>query len=438
MTTASPSKSKIAPSGDKPIEVTKIESWGDEATDVSSFQDFIATGYFTHTINGFPLLSCLHNDGYLVIVKGEIYHLDVALPSGPGAPPVSEVFDNAYDDHVRSTDNAPAGALIEMSLMRERKCAPKNFESYKYFVICNGDHDRYGDEDDMSPVNLPDEVGGFEAASLTVSFRCLGWFVAKDEGSRGFAAAEAMAKRTLDLRAFQPDMKKIVSAAIAKRISNLASKRDEGRPIGLSEAVNRLGKTAKSPAVGYTLMSSGRAADCFWHRAATVIFWPEKTKTTILVGFDEGSYFGVEVEGRLSSIDEVYAALIPDEAKKIAQPIRQGEWFFIPVAEKNVPEITECAALYKGNADTSGNDESDDDGTNYEGLALPVDHEESSRHVVESESDQEIRIAKDGTIYVHDPIMKHSRGQHAAVSAEGWHRFVKNTAIRSFSVSKVD
>lgn len=367
---------------------------------MTSFEDFVKTGYFRFTANGHPLV--VEEDGYLVLIDGN----KVILLGSPGAGHSLESLKEEVHTQIRRAEDATIVGVIVPSLNKRNK----------FLFIKSGDTglpeaEQYERYERQSPDDIDAFDSGLDSDQVcTVSFLCLGRFF--DGGE--MEGIEAVANRTLTLAAFEPDSEIPFSAK-----DKAAHKAWERNP--------KTNNLPKPPKPGYTMLKD------VWHRAATAIFHPKGTKTTILIGFDEGSYFGCEVKGRLKTINEVYNALIPAEAKNFSA--RQGEWFFVPVKEKDLPPLNKCIALFRAEK-TVSYDESAPDA--YEGVALPVEDSDSSRHLVFSRESAECRIGADGRIYVFNPIMIHSRGQHAEIKASGWHTFVRNTAIRSYSIQGVD
>lgn len=180
------------------------------------------------------------------------------------------------------------------------------------------------------------------------------------------------------------------------------------------------------PPVGYTRIFDE------WHRSATVVFTiASDRKHTYLMGTDEGSYYGVKVPGRHRTVKGCYTALIPKVARGKAFQ-RQGEWFLVPVEASKVPETPKCIVTC---TDPDCTVDEPDGPHNWSGFALPVTDNDSSRHLIVSD---DIRVAKDGTVYAHNPVLHHSRSQHREISATGWVRFACNTAVRAVSVQGVD
>lgn len=189
----------------------------------------------------------------------------------------------------------------------------------------------------------------------------------------------------------------------------------------------------KPPKSGFSLINNSYE-NKYWHRSGFVLL---KIKDYyILLGQDEGSYFGVELSDNFSSCKKksVITALkdlMPIEARN--KPVlRQGEWFAVEVAEKNVPKIEKCMFFKKSNADSY---------SGYTDISLPVDSAESSTH---SFVGRDYRIDKNGKIFVKNGLLFHltndGDSEHADLNLPNnkWYTFYKNTAKRSFSEKGVD
>ena len=172
------------------------------------------------------------------------------------------------------------------------------------------------------------------------------------------------------------------------------------------------------PSPGYTPVESGRGRS--WHRSATVLLHDTKEKRSYLIGQDEDTYFGVQLADNPKTIDDAFASLMPAAVRDYKGSVaRQGEWFALPVKEKDVPEVTECVC--EGNSST--------------GLVLNRDSDESARHIVHSE---DIRVGKDGLVYAESPTLEHENGDHEQMHCSGWVAFHRNTAVKAVSVQGVD
>ena len=153
-----------------------------------------------------------------------------------------------------------------------------------------------------------------------------------------------------------------------------------------------------------------------WHRSGFALLHDEADKLCLLAGQDEGSYFIVELPKKVNSIADAMEALIPEEAR-VHGAVRQGEWFLVPCDKEEVPSLNDTVLLI-------------DHGS---AAYLPLDDENSNHHTIETSDG---RVGKDGYLYLKDPTLEHD--EHQSVSIEGWCYVVKNTAVRSFSVSGVD
>lgn len=162
------------------------------------------------------------------------------------------------------------------------------------------------------------------------------------------------------------------------------------------------------PKLGYTLVNNK------WHRPGAVLLWDSKNNWHILLGQDEGTYFGVELRGACNTINDAIDSLIPKEVQG-QKYVRQGEWFIINVDPKSVPEEKDCVAIC------------------MDGAELPRETPDSNIHYVRA---NDIRFTKDGKFFANDPEVDHD--QHASVAMKGWCTFYKNTALRSYSQEGVD
>lgn len=167
--------------------------------------------------------------------------------------------------------------------------------------------------------------------------------------------------------------------------------------------------------LGFTLIFAGNKS--FWHRASSVLIKDNKEKFSIIIGQDEGTYFGSQLVDNPKSMEDGFTSLKPKSIRNLKKFQRQGEWFIIPVAKKDVPKVEECLC------------------TSQEYLELPRDSVDSNIHEIKS---TDIRVSPNGKIYANNGSLIHSAGEHEDVTWKGWVTFVKNTAVRSFSQSGVD
>lgn len=171
----------------------------------------------------------------------------------------------------------------------------------------------------------------------------------------------------------------------------------------------RHGMKLRPPAPGYTMLGHE------WHRPSTVLLGDVKTGICYLLGQDENQYFGVQLAGKVKTVDEAMIDLQPPEirGKKFQ---RQGEWFIVPV--KNEPRIPKAL----GNIEIAG-----------EKLILKRESPQSNPHHIIA---NDVRFTASGEVYTQDLDMEHD--QHDTVSQSGWAKIVRNTAVRSVSEDGVD
>lgn len=225
---------------------------------------------------------------------------------------------------------------------------------------------------------------------------------------------------------FRPTMDKVVKALIDGTIKVVDYTEDETKKLtekdkAAYEAHRKSGKKPypKAPAAGFTIINAAGKGKV-WHRSGTVLLYDTKNKFSIIVGQDEGTYFGCQLADNPKTINDAFVSLIPKSIRDIPDIKRQGEWFMVPVAESKVPKIEEAVLLFD---------------TVVDGLTLPVESKDSNRHYIRTNDG---RVDKNGVLYAYNPCLSHSKGQHADVDAPGWRIFVRNTAVRSFSVDGVD
>lgn len=250
-------------------------------------------------------------------------------------------------------------------------------------VVANGD-ENYND--------LTDGAGIEDRP--TISFDCVGRLAIRNFlGEQPKKVAKKFLDGSITIVAFNPDK------TVALTASEKACRR-RNKPISKQ---------------GYTVVD-GR-----WHQAATVVL--KCSDKYILVGQDEGTYFGVELPCPVESVDDAYRSLVPTSIAQRKDLSRQGEWFVVPVPDREVPEAADCLAC-------------------FEELILPRETPESNTHRIKPDGfadDIHGLITKDGRILAKNFSLEHD--EHSTVtkdSKEGWHTFVKNVAVRSVSVQGVD
>ena len=282
----------------------------------------------------------------------------------------SGFFDQRIKEAIES--GSPPSAILVQFLHKKRPVGIKRL------MLVNGDQNGDNDPD----LSFVDEFSNLEMP--TTSFACLERFFKEKEGLKRLCNGKmkVVDYTTDERRPLSEEDKKVMS------------RKKNNRPT--------------PPEPGFTLV--GRE----WHRSGTVLFQDQERGMCILMGQDEGTYFGVELPKMAKSIGEAFQILIPKEV--VDKPFtRQGEWFMVPIDEKEVPEHADCVAC--------------DDCS----IILPLESADSNHHRVES---NDVRIGKDGKVYAYDPQVDHE--DHASISGNGWHTFYRNTALRSYSQEGVD
>lgn len=270
----------------------------------------------------------------------------------------------------------------ENGLVKERNVELHDINAVKIedktpFFILNGDNDQFGE-----PQLMLVEIQNYSKNKFPVlSFECVRQFYG--EKTTLALVAKKLATKELQLVDYTLDETKKLTA----------NEKKKKRPI---------------PPTGFTKVGDK------WHRSGTVLLYDTKNKFSILVGQDEGTYFGCQLADNPKTVEKAFLSLMPAKIRNLEGVLRQGEWFAVPIDEKNIPKVTDCIL--------------------FDIIVLPIDDENSNYHRVESGAYG--RIGKDGTIYADSPSVYHD--EHQTLYCEGWVYFVKNTAVRSVSVDGVD
>ena len=228
-------------------------------------------------------------------------------------------------------------------------------------------------------------INGIINNGCTLSFNCLAELL-KSTRNKAF---DALANGTIKLIDFTPDETRELSASDKK--------------------LRKAKKEVTPPERGFTVVNGK------WHRSSTVLL--SYKKESWLIGQDEGTYFGVVLCDNPKTVKEAFISLIPEHIRNIKGVLRQGEWFAIPVKEKDVPKESECFI-----------------DLDYGALMLPLETDDSNRHTFEDFGNN-YRISSKG-FFAKGFVLSHD--QHADLKGKGWYTFVKNTALRSVSVEGVD
>lgn len=337
----------------------------------ASCHDFLTTGKFALKFGDCILFEA--SDTPFVMKDKIIYPLEDLWNGGLNSSKIQ--IKSAIDSIENSV---PAAVLI--GLKKEvKRC------KYQQFVLVNGDTSDSGDGPSTS---LVDEVNDCP----TVSFACLNRFYKEGEAIKRLAAGKLV---VVD---FTSDERRNLTAKQLETVKCMNRARDKTK------------FKINPPEAGFTIVGNE------WHRSGTVLFQDKERKMCILMGQDEGTYFGVELPKMAKTVNEAFEVLMPKEV--IGKPYqRQGEWFMVPVSEDVVPDLKDCA-IYN------------DDG---ESVILPLDHVDSNHHRINA---TDVRVGKNGQVYAKNPSVDHD--DHSEISADGWQTFYRNTAVRAFSQEGVD
>lgn len=299
-----------------------------------------------------------------VFVKDQlVYACDTVYPDGGYSKPACDL---KVEDVIKlasgvEKDEVPSGLILSTKRRTEGN------EAYKVLMLLNGDENSDSEGPEHSFVN------DFEGMPVC-SFSCLGRFYNKP--------GEA-------LRRLSNGKLKVVDFTSDVRI-----------PL---DKKNR----KKAPAPGFTKVGSS------WHRSGTTLLQDDEKEMCLLLGQDEGTYFGVELPKMVNSIDAAFKVLTPKEVLG-KDYVRQGEWFMIKVPANEVPLHKDCILEFR--------DE----------VILARDSDESNEHCLYGQG----RVGKDGRVYVNNGRVDHN--EHAQIQMDGWATFYKNTAVRAFSQEGVD
>lgn len=278
---------------------------------------------------------------------------------------------------------------------------------YKFLAILNADEEDNGHFDShKSLVSFCNDAG--IGPMPTVSYRCLSQFY----HGRDDRVVDGIKSGKLVLLDFSPD----------ETIPLTAKDRAELRKNKRSSLPHQASDCLRPPKHGFSVV--GVVANARWHRSGSCLFHDQTLDRYLLLGQDEGTYFGCELAGPAKTLQAAYDSLVPAEAKG-KRYTRQGEWFMVPVPEGDVPPTVDCVlqfdkAAVSGTCATSA-------------VFLPLESVDGNRHSLWTADG---RVGKDGRVYALDPEITHT--DHEALSASGWYTFYRNTALRSVSTEGVD
>lgn len=359
--------------------------------------------------------TCLYfGDTPIVRCDGEtfIIHQGIVLFAGHGF--LRDIDKDTLKKAIKDSRYMPSAIVVPYD------GAPKGF---KRMMVLNGDEDSQG-SNSTYPITGDYSGDGFP----TLSVECLRRLyldnpsedpTAKDELEGQRNVAERLGTGVLQLVDFNPDETKALTEAQKEKVKAARKKCQSTYGGGYESGAESKIRAAASAGAGFTMLNptSTNLRDIHFHRAATVLLYDTKLKKSFLIGQDDGSYFGVLLADNPKSIADAYTSLVPAEIRGRKGWSRQGEWFAVPVDEKDLPAETDCVALIE---DT---------------ITLPIDNADSAHHVVHT---GEGRVAKDGTIYANGGNVNHSEDDHPELNFDGWHSFHHNTAVKAVSVRGVD
>jgi hypothetical protein len=178
------------------------------------------------------------------------------------------------------------------------------------------------------------------------------------------------------------------------------------------------------PECGFTLVKTltYKTTKYTWHRSGTTLFHNTVNDEFYLFGQDEGTYFGCCLAEPCKTIKQAIRSLQPKFLWKRRDISRQGEWYVVPMTDKELPAKENCLVF-------ADNDEGNEDSTN---VVLPIVTADDNYHRVQASC---MRVTAD-KLYFKDLYMIHD--EHQSVSYKGWCMVVRNTAIRSVSQEGVD
>jgi len=251
----------------------------------------------------------------------------------------------------------------------------------------------------------------------TISFRCLARFFVKNNRNRSEPSDKRMIDAAVDtlqngtIYDYSNDEIKELTKTQVNRIKS-AGKGDV-RPSGLANAAK-----VRPPQAGFVLIGGVNAPR--WHRSGSFLI--RHKGMSILLGVDNDAYFGCELRDNVETLKEAFTSLTPARLRGKNCP-RQGEWYAEPIASKDVPDITDAIAIVVNGC-----------GCHDIGLALAIEAPNSSLHIV---SGAKVYVTSEG-LFAKNPIVHHNNEEHDDMILQGWFRFERNTAKRSFSEHGVD
>lgn len=348
---------------------------------VTTIDEYLETGKSEHTAHGHPILQ---DDDYclLVVQHGVVYQIGDLEPDG--------------DNDVRCSFARLRSRLCDESGSRMLAAiVPARKNRSEFMLVRDGDEFNGG-------VCVNKKV-----SMTTLSFQCLAELLPDARGAEH--AARQVGAGKVSIVDCTADEIRPISAALKEKIKALKKKK-----------VKNISDSIRPPEAGMTLMLSGK--NPHWHRSATVLL--TNGKQTYLIGQDEGTYFGCELQDNPETIKGAYTSLTPPEARK-AGVKRQGEWFAVPVPSGKVPLDKDCLATCPDAGDQ---------------IVLPRQTMNDNMHTLRpliGEPRGEVRIHASG-VFATGCDLHHEEHDTVFLPKNRWYTFVRNTAVRSVSQEGVD
>jgi len=340
-----------------------------------------------------PLFVC-PNDDVVVLKDRVLYYID-SRPEDLTSTSISGV-------------DVPEGVLMTSCKKRTKEC-----KGFRAIVLCNGD------EDVQQP--FLDRISEFTFP--TISFDCLARFYYKNtaKGSTFNAQRKVyedmvrrLAKGDIELLDYTPDETKPLRPNDKKALSKIRRKAKKDHPeddCEFNEYVREEASRIRPPAPGFNLLKLYDSRYTQWHRIGTALL--RDGDMHILMGRDDETYFGCELGEACTNITEAITSLTPEAARQSAY-FRQGEWFMVPMSDKQLPELQDRAL-------------------EFDCGSLPLDDPDGNEHGLNCNNGF---VGKDGVVYVFNGKLTHD--EHPDLETKGWCSIHRNTAKRSFSAEGVD
>ncbi len=251
-----------------------------------------------------------------------------------------------------------------------------------------------------------------------LSFSCLANLLANKVIGNTYDESKIIGSHKIKIVDFSPEEEKNISAKDKKSLAK--SRKSMGEQFNF----NVWASSITPPSKGFTLINYG-SLNANWHKSPTVVL-SSKNKS-YLMGQDEGTYFGCILSDNPKSLDAAYTSLMPKNARNKKGVLRQGEWFAIPVNEKEIPEI--------GNPNIIIYHDSLHQASDPAIFTLPIEDKDSNTHSITA---KKFIVTKDGRFYIMDFSITHNEHESMIGKKDQWYTIEKNTAIASYSAEKVD